>query len=85
MFLLRCQHGTDHCNSIFTSPGNFNFMCCYEDGPMCLLTLYPQSTTLRYFKAFNEHKMFFKGCCTFPAGQQHCVHCWVVGGLLPVQ
>lgn len=34
MFLLRCQYGTDHCNSIFTSPSNFNFMCCYEDGPI---------------------------------------------------
>lgn len=49
-----------------------------KTGP--LLTLYPQSTTLRYFKAFNERKMFFKGCCRFPAGQQHCVHCWAVGG-----
>lgn len=52
-----------------------------KTGP--LLTLYPQSTTLRYFKAFNERKMFFKGCCTFPLGSSTACTAGLWGGVAP--
>jgi len=37
---LAVSYGADYCISIFTSVGNFNFMCCYEDLQMSLIKHY---------------------------------------------
>lgn len=37
---LAVTYGADYCISIFTSDGNFNFVCCYEDLLMSLIKHY---------------------------------------------
>lgn len=37
---LAVSYGADYCISIFTSGGNFNFVCRYEDLPMSLIKHY---------------------------------------------
>lgn len=51
MFLLSCQYGADYCISIFTSNGNFNFMCLRRLADVFNQALFVNTVISKYYVA----------------------------------